>query len=138
MRSPAAEIGIANPSPSALVATAVSMPKCTTSARGGRAGSGGGDAVTGPDRTGPLLHPKTTRRVSVISWTASRGPSRVLPLLRTPPYGIWSARQVGTSFTRTPRDVGRVQRYDLAGETPRLGGGEREGGDGAPLRRAPS
>ena len=43
-----------------------------------------------------------TRRSSVISRTAHCGPSRVLPLSRLPPYGCWSARNVGTSFTSTP------------------------------------
>ena len=42
------------------------------------------------------------RRSSVISRTAHCGPSRVLPLSRLPPYGCWSARNVGTSFTSTP------------------------------------
>src|SRR5439155_4063928 len=42
------------------------------------------------------------RRGSVISSIAYAGPSRELPESLTPPYGIRSARQVGTSFTTIP------------------------------------
>ena len=44
----------------------------------------------------------TTSRSSVISRTAYAGPSFVLPEAFTPPYGIWSERNVGASLTVTP------------------------------------
>ena len=52
----------------------------------------------------PFARFSSARRAGSPSSRAPRsaGPSRVLPLSRTPPYGIWSARHVGTSFTRTP------------------------------------
>src|SRR4051794_24012173 len=51
----------------------------------------------------PAHHPpSTTMRISVISFTEYAGPSRVLPLSLTPPYGCWSARHVGPSLTTPP------------------------------------
>ena len=50
---------------------------------------------------------RTTTRSSVSSWTAYAGPSRVLPESLTPPYGIWSLRNVGASLTITPPNSSR-------------------------------
>ena len=56
----------------------------------------------------------TTSRSSVISRTAHAGPSRVLPESLTPPYGIWSARNVGASLTVTPPNSRRPRASSAA------------------------
>ena len=62
------------------------------------------DAVgrAGSSSASPLRDRSTTIRMFVISSIANRTPSRPMPLMRLPPYGMWSTRKIDVSLTITP------------------------------------